>query len=128
MSAHILVVDNEECFTRMLRLVLEAQEYTVAVASTAASAVRAIIADSFDIVLTDMKMENDTAGYEVVRAAHALPHPPAVVIITAFPLSAGEWMEAGADAAITKPTKIDVLLQLISNLLLQRAANAAQAS
>jgi CheY-like chemotaxis protein len=128
MGARILVVDDEEPFTRMLKLVLEAQEYTVVTASSAAGAVRAIAADSFDIVLTDMKMETDIAGYEVARAAHALPHPPAIVIFTAFPLLAREWIDAGIDAAIPKPSQMDSLFQLISDLLRKRAPHTPHTS
>jgi CheY-like chemotaxis protein len=121
MGARILVVDDEAPFTRMLKLVLELQDYTVVTASTAGDAIRAVSAQPFDLVLTDMKLETDTAGYEVVRAARAVKHPPAVIILTAFPLLAHEWRAAGAAAAIAKPSQMGPLLQLLSELLETRA-------
>jgi CheY-like chemotaxis protein len=120
MSARILVVDDEEAFARMLQTLLEAYAYKVVTASCAREAVAALNAGCFDIMFTDIKMETDSAGYEVIRAARAIAHPPAVVIFTACPLPG----DVDVDAAISKPARLDVLLQLISDLLQKRALPA----
>ena len=120
MSPRILVVDDEEPVSSMLKVVLEANGYAVTTASSAAQAVEVLAAESFAVVLTDMKMESDTAGYDVVRAAKALPNPPGVVILTAYPLLAQDWRAAGADAAMSKPTQMALLLEVVDDLAHKR--------
>ena len=120
MSPRILVVDDEEPVSSMLKVVLEANGYTVATASSAAQAVKVLATESFAVVLTDMKMESDTAGYDVVRAAKALSTPPGVVILTAYPLLAQDWRAAGADAAMSKPTQMALLLDVVDELAHKR--------
>lgn len=118
MSARILVVDDEEPVSSMLKVVLEANGYSVVTASSAAQAVNMLAANGpFQVVLTDMKMESDIAGYDVVRAAKALPEAPGVVILTAYPLLAQDWRAAGADAAMSKPTQMALLLDLVEDLI-----------
>jgi len=67
-----------------------------------------------------MKMESDTAGYEVVRAARALARRPAILILTAYPLRAHEWRAAGADAVASKPSNMNQLLDTVDDLLRKR--------
>lgn len=129
MSARILVVDDEEPVSSMLKVVLEANGYSVVTASSAAQAVNMLAANEpFQVVLTDMKMENDTAGYEVVRAAKALPEAPGVVILTAYPLLAQDWRAAGADAAMSKPTQMALLLDLVEDLIRKTPPDAKHSS
>jgi len=128
MSVRILVVDYEVPFARMLKVILESQDYSVVTCSSAAEAVRVLADQTFDVLLTDMKMETDAAGYDVVHAARKVHHPPAIIVLTAFPLLAREWIAAGADAAVPKPIHMDSLLQLVSDLLQKRAQDATRAS
>jgi CheY-like chemotaxis protein len=126
MIARILVVDDEEPVASMLKVVLESNGYTVVTASSAAAAVRVLSAEAFEVVLTDMKMESDSAGYEVVRAARALPEPPGVVILTAYPLLANDWRAAGADAAMSKPSQMGLLLEVVDDLVQKRRNRTPQ--
>jgi|SRR5581483_314180 CheY-like chemotaxis protein len=113
MPQQVLVVDDETAVASMLKSILETHGHSVVTAGSAAEARQALAADGFDVVLTDMRMENDDAGYEVVRAAKARPRPPAVVILTAFPMLAQQWREAGADAVLPKPTSMNQLLEVV---------------
>jgi hypothetical protein len=45
---------------------------------------------------------------------------PATVIITAFPLLAQEWSEAGADAFLHKPTRTTEILRVLEQLMFLR--------
>ena len=49
------------------------------------------------MVITDMRMENESAGLEVVRAAKQAPYQPAVAMLTAFPVPGSEWRDEGMD-------------------------------
>lgn len=128
MSPRILVVDDEEPVSSMLKVVLEANGYAVLTAASAAKALELLLAEPFAVVLTDMKMETDTAGYEVVRAAKALPSPPGVVILTAYPLLAQDWRAAGADAAMSKPTQMALLLDVVDELVHKRGDHTPPSS
>jgi CheY-like chemotaxis protein len=116
MPRRLLVVDDESSVASMLKTVLEAAGYTVDIARSAAEAVARLASSRFDVVVTDMKMENEAAGFEVVRAAKLLPNGPAVLILSAFPMLARRWREAGADALLPKPMSLEQLLKTIETL------------
>jgi len=121
MKARVLIVDDEEVILSLLKTVLQAQGYSVTTAVSGAEAKAALAAnEGFDLVITDMRMETELTGYEVVATAVAQARRPAVVILTAFPLLAQQWRQAGADAVVTKPTRMPELLSLISDLLEKR--------
>ena len=58
------------------------------------------------MVITDMRMENESAGLEVVRAAKQAPYQPAVAMLTAFPVPGSEWRDEGMDEMLVKPMNI----------------------
>jgi CheY-like chemotaxis protein len=121
MKARLLIVDDEEVILSLLKTVLQSQGYSVTTAASGAEAKAMLAADEgFDLVITDMRMETETAGYEVVEVAVSRPTRPAIIIVTAFPLLAQQWRQAGADAVLTKPTRMPELLGLIASLLEKR--------
>jgi CheY-like chemotaxis protein len=126
METRILVVDDEEAVASMMKIVLENDGYTVVTAASAAEAVGLLSPDSFQAVITDMKMESDTAGYDVVRAARALPNPPVIMILTGYPLLAQDWRASGADAVVSKPSKMAQLLETVADLLRKRRQRATR--
>jgi hypothetical protein len=75
-------------------------------------------------VLTDMKMETPTAGYDVIRAARQLRPRPAIAILTAFPISPAEWKPSGADALFVKGMELMNLPERLKTLIKQRAKRA----
>jgi DNA-binding response OmpR family regulator len=64
-----------------------------------------------------MRMESETAGYEVIREAKKQEYDPAVAILTAFPLLGSDWKEEGADSMLVKPMNTNDLLRQIEALL-----------
>jgi CheY-like chemotaxis protein len=128
MSTQILVVDDEQPVAFMLKAVFETNGYSVVSAASAAEAVTTLAAQRFDAVITDMKMESDSAGLDVVRAARALANPPAVLILTAFPILARDWRASGADALLSKPSNITQLLDTVAELVSQRRRRATRLS
>jgi DNA-binding response OmpR family regulator len=120
MDRRILIVDDEESVASMLKVVFETEGYEVTTAGSAAQAVQLLGDHAFDVVLTDMKMESDASGFEVVRAVRERSRNTVVVILTAFPLLAQDWRDAGADAALSKPSHMARLLATVTELLEQR--------
>ena len=122
MAASILLVDDEIAVTSSLKTVLESEGYAVVIASSTPEAAAALHKDKFDLILTDLKMETETAGYEVVREARCQPYDPMVLILTAFPIAGREWRKAGAHAMVTKPVPMQQLLRTIERLMAARRA------
>ena len=129
MKLTALIVDDEASILTTLRAILEGRGFEVHEASSAKVAKEKIAgALDFDLVITDMKMETDIAGYEVVSAANRLPRPPVTIIISAYSNLSRDWKERGANAAFDKPTNILELLKTMDALLQKRERHLATAA
>ena len=100
--ARILIVDDERGITSMLKLIFELENWTVEVANGGAEAQQALSKNHFDLVLTDMRMETPVSGAELTAFAKKMSPAPAVIILSAFPMSRDQWMTYGADAYLQK--------------------------
>jgi DNA-binding NtrC family response regulator len=69
MKRRILLVDDELAILLTLKAVLEMNDFEVETASSAREARTKLRASTFHMVITDMRMENESAGLDVVRAA-----------------------------------------------------------
>lgn len=125
MGIHILIVDDDDAVRRTLRDVFEWSKFKVSIASSAAEAERMLRVQSFDIVLTDMRMEKATSGYDVVRATKAVHPAPLVVILTAFPIPAPEWRASGADALYVKGAGVMALVEELRLMVERRRQKAS---
>jgi CheY-like chemotaxis protein len=125
MSTHVLVVDDDRSVVTMMKIIFENYGYTVAIAYSASEARRALAGGRFDLVLTDMKMETSTAGFEVARTARMQSYNPAIVVLTAYPMLPEAWREAGVDAVVTKPADISKLMTLVQKLVEERRDRSA---
>jgi DNA-binding response OmpR family regulator len=94
--------------------------FEVDTASTGREAIAKLQNDGqYHMVITDLKMESDTAGHEVIRAAKRLENSPAVAILTAYPSLGSGWKSEGADSMLVKPMNTEDLLRQIEVLLIQ---------
>ena len=100
----VLVVDDEQNIRRTLTLALESMEHEVASASDGASAVKQLKAGSFDVMLLDLKLSQES-GLDVLEEALRISPQLAVVIVTAFASieTAVEAMRRGAYDYLPKP-------------------------
>jgi DNA-binding response OmpR family regulator len=126
MKRRILLVDDELAILLTLKTILEINGFDVETASSAREAVSKLKANSYHMVITDMKMESDRAGYEVIRSAKKADYHPAVAILTAYPLLGGDWKSEGAQSMLVKPMNTDDLLRQIEVLLVQHEDNKHQ--
>lgn len=110
----ILLVDDELTILLTLKAVLEVSGYEVETAASAREARSKIKTHEYDMVISDMRMESESSGLEVVQAAKNAPYRPAVAMLTAFPLPGSDWeSDASADKMLVKPINThDLLLQL----------------
>jgi CheY-like chemotaxis protein len=120
-----LLVDDEVPILTTLGAILRGRGFEVHIASSAKAAQGKMDgAIDFDLVVTDLNMENETAGYEVVRAANAMPQKPATIVMSAYASLRHDWQERGAQAAFDKPTDVPELLRTIDALLQKRPKRA----
>jgi DNA-binding NtrC family response regulator len=129
MKRRILLVDDELAILLTLKAILEMNGFEVETASSAREALQKLDGDTFQMVITDMRMETETAGYDVIRAAKQKPYNPATSILTAYPSLGSDWKSRGAQSLLVKPVNTQDLLRQIEALLIshedQKRAAAA---
>ena len=123
----ILLVDDELTILLTLKAVLEVSGFAVDTAASAREGRSKLRNHVYDMVITDMRMESESAGLEVVQAAKKAEYKPAVAMLTAFPLPGEEWGEEGADRMLVKPMNTHDLLNQIEALLASHEAKKQSA-
>ena len=115
----MLIVDDEPsvCFT--LKLIFEQEGFSVATASSAAEGVQ-ILAQGrhFDLVMTDLHMEREDAGLNLVRAAKKLDPAPIVVVVTGYASvsNARAALDVQVDHFAIKPIELPEFLEAVRRL------------
>jgi DNA-binding response OmpR family regulator len=122
----ILLVDDEVTVLLTMKAVLEISGYDVDTAASAREGRSKIRLREYQMVITDMRMESDAAGREVIQAARNAPYHPAVALLTAFPLADEDWQDMGADKMLVKPMQTRLLIQQIEKLMEKHAAKLAR--
>lgn len=119
MKRRILLADDELAILLTLRAILEMNGFEVETAASAREAIGKLAEGNFHMVITDMRMEHETAGYDVIRAAKQQKYDPAVAILTAYPSLGSDWKSRGAESMLVKPMNANDLLRQIEALLIQ---------
>lgn len=117
MQRRILLVDDDAAVLLTLKAVLELNHFEVDTAASTAEAVKKLRSGVYHMVITDARMDSETAGLEVLRAARKQPYNPATALLTAYPPSDGDWHEA--QTLLVKPIGMQDLLRQIEALLIQ---------
>ncbi len=113
----ILLVDDELTILLTLKAVLEISGFEVETAASAREAKSKIRSSQYQMIITDMRMETESSGLDVIQAAKKAPYQPAVAMLTAFPLPGSEWSDSGADKMLVKPMNTHDLLTQLEALL-----------
>jgi DNA-binding response OmpR family regulator len=125
MRRRILLVDDEVAVLLTLKAVLEISGFDVDTAASAREGVSKLHTREYHMLITDMRMESDAAGVEVIKAARSAVYHPAVALLTAFPVADEDWQEMGADKLLVKPMHTQILLKQIENLLTSHESKLA---
>jgi DNA-binding response OmpR family regulator len=123
MKRRILLVDDEVAVLLTMKAVLEISGFDVDTAASAREGKSKLRTREYHMVITDMRMESDAAGKEVIEAARKASCHPAVALLTAFPMAEEDWQTMGADKMLVKPTHTRVLLQQIEKMMARHEAN-----
>jgi two-component system response regulator PilR (NtrC family) len=118
----VLVVDDERSMRDFLRIALTRAGNEVMVAESPSAAHQALAKHEFDVVITDLKMQEGTGLDVLDDVKKSRPHTQ-VVVVTAFatPETAIAAMKKGAYDYLTKPFKIDEINVVVERALEKRA-------
>jgi DNA-binding response OmpR family regulator len=125
MKRRILLVDDEVAVLLTLKAVLELNGFAVDTAASGREGRSKLRANPYHMVITDMRMESDSAGVEVIAAAQQASYHPAIALLTAYPITEEDWQAMGADKMLVKPTHTQTLLHQIEKLLAAHEAKFA---
>jgi len=117
MKRRILLVDDELAILLTLRAILEMNGFEVDTAASAKEAQNKLKSGVYEMVITDMRMESETSGYDVIHAARQQPYDPATALLTAYPSLGNEWKNKGAQSLLVKPVNTHELLGQLEALL-----------
>jgi two-component system, NtrC family, response regulator PilR len=121
MTAKILVVDDELSMRDFLSILLEREGYSIRKAENAEEAVSLLAAETFDLVMSDVKMPG-LDGLSLLQRVKQDAPGTAVLILTAYTTAeqAVEAMKLGAYDYIAKPFKVEEIKILVRNALEKR--------
>jgi DNA-binding response OmpR family regulator len=126
MKRRLLIVDDDLAVLLTLKAVLELHDFEVDTAASTAEAFARMESGVYHMVISDLRMETEEAGLEVIRAAHRQSYAPATALLTAFPPS--DHVVAGAlrskdqpDSLLVKPLGTADLVRQVEALLIRHA-------
>ncbi len=104
----LLVIDDEESMREFLSILLGAAGYSVETGGTLAEARAKLGSETFDLVVTDLKLP-DGSGLDLLSEAKRVDPDAQIIVVTAFgtPETAVDAMKLGAYDYITKPFNVD---------------------
>jgi DNA-binding NtrC family response regulator len=118
-TVRILVVDDDPGLLAVLECGLSQQpELAVTAIQDARKAMEAVAAGGWDLLVTDYALSDPGInGVDLLRASRELPHPPLVIVITAFASLqiTLESINLGAHNFLTKPFQMDELYLVVRN-------------
>jgi two-component system response regulator PilR (NtrC family) len=116
--ARILVVDDEQSMQEFLEILLAREGHEVVRCGSAEQALVALEADSFDLILSDIRMEG-MSGLELLDRAREHAPDALVILITAHGSTevAVEAMKRGAYDYLTKPFSVDEIRLVVEKAL-----------
>jgi DNA-binding response OmpR family regulator len=126
MKRRILLVDDDLAVLLTLKAVLELHGVEVVTAANRAEAFSRLESSSYHMVISDLRMETEDAGMEVIRAARRQSYDPATALLTAYPPSDDDGIgkrPAGEppDSMLVKPLGTGDLVRQIEALLIRHA-------
>jgi two-component system response regulator HydG len=121
MRPRLIVVDDKLVMAEMLADRLTDHGFEATACGSGAAAIEVVRAGGIDLVITDLRMP-DVDGFAVLAAVRAIAPEVRVIIMTAHGAidSAVESLRKGADHYMTKPFKLEELVQSVERALANR--------
>jgi len=123
-NASILVVDDEAAIRYSVSKTLQRVGYSVREAGSGEDALEFIQAETFDVVLTDIRMPPGLDGVELIRRIKDTDPDTIVILMTAYPSlpTAVEALRLGAHDYLIKPSSSVDIRQSVARGI-ERARN-----
>ncbi len=126
MKRRILLVDDDLAVLLTLKAVLELHGFEVEAAASSAEAFARMKSGIYQTVISDLHMETEDAGLEVLRTARGQSYHPATALLTAYPPSdehgdEADWTRENSDSVLIKPVGTGDLLRQVEALLIRHA-------
>lgn len=114
----LLIVDDEKVAVRNLEHVMKKEGYEVTATQSGANALALLSKQSFDVVLTDLRMEK-VDGMQVLQKCRDSHPDTEVILITGYATleSAVEAMKHGAFYYIAKPFRLDEVRKVVAEAM-----------
>ena len=124
-NCRILIIDDHEDTSEMLKLLLGEEDYEVKIAVTVQEALRLATSEEFDLYVLDKHLP-DGSGLELCTKLNKVTPGVPCILYTgdAYDIHRSEALAAGADAYIAKPD-IDGLIDKVNKLLADRECATA---
>src|SRR5215831_7660545 len=121
-DANVLVVDDDSTTRDLLSEVLSEEGHAVVTSGSGEEALEIGRRQSFDVIISDMKLGPNLNGLDVLRTYKAIQPESEVILITAFGSmeTAIEAVKAGAFDYISKPFKLEEVLLIVGRALQNR--------
>ena len=145
MKRRILLVDDDLAVLLTLKAVLELQGFEVETAGSSAEALVRMESSVYQMVISDLRMETEEAGLDVIRAARRQAYNPATALLTAYPpsglrwngkaagkhgddryLDGEDWTGENSQSLLIKPLGTGDLLRQVEALLISHADKKLQ--
>jgi DNA-binding response OmpR family regulator len=120
-TRRVLLVDDDKPVLLTLKAVLELNGFEVDTAASGTEAREKLKGREYDVVITDIRMETEAAGLDVLRLARAQKNHPATAILTAYPPADESWRNESSESLLVKPIGTRQLVQQLETLLAKRA-------
>ena len=122
--SRILVVDDELTIRKSIQKRLEKEGYEVTSADNAKDALQLFQENSFDTVISDIRME-EMDGLELLKRLQDQRRDIPVIMVTGAPSldTAQESIKAGAYDYITKPIEREILINTVKRALEKKRLN-----
>ena len=123
----ILVVDDELSMREFLEILLAKEGYAVSCAKSGEDACTILDGEAFDLVITDIRMDN-IDGLGVLRKAKEINPETPVIIISAYATAetAVEAMKEGAYDYIPKPFEVEEFKKILRDAIHKKAASRGE--
>jgi CheY-like chemotaxis protein len=133
MAKKILLVDDDRDLGESLRAVLRQHDYDVTLAYSASEGLRTAVSLKPDLIILDVSMETDTAGFEFVdqvrskrqTSRYSAIRDVPIVLLTAinqvtnsrFSLDDRQSFLPAVGGVLTKPVRIETLLAKVGEIV-----------
>jgi len=113
-GVRFLLVDDDEIFSSVMARSLGRRGHTAEVAADGNQAQALLRASSFDIVVVDLKLENES-GLNLIPALKAIRPSARILMLTGYAsiATAVEAVKRGADNYLPKPAAADDVLRVM---------------